>query len=25
MIAEKAAAMILRDARPGPFGPVTAE
>jgi choline dehydrogenase-like flavoprotein len=25
MIAEKAAAMILRDARPGPFGPGTAE
>jgi choline dehydrogenase len=25
MIAEKAAAMILRDARPGPFGPVPAE
>jgi choline dehydrogenase len=25
MIAEKAAAMILRDARPGPFGPGTVE
>jgi choline dehydrogenase-like flavoprotein len=25
MIAEKAAAMIVRDARPGPFGPTTAE